>query len=284
MPRIEVGRGYSTPIELAYEDYGDGQPVVLIHGWPQSAASWERQIPPLLSAGFRVVAYDRRGFGDSDKPATGYDYDTMSADLNAIIERLDLRDAALVGFSMGGGEVARYVGRYGTERLSSATLMSAIPPFLLKRPDNPEGVDGSVFEGILDGLAHDRPAFLSGFLANFYNVDALRGSRISDDAVRMFWNTAVRASSIATSDCVRAWLTDFRGDLPKFQGLPTLILHGEADRIVPAEVSGRRSHEAIPSSSLEIISGAPHGMTWTHADEVNERLIPFLKAKGRVAA
>ena len=283
MPRIEVGRENSGPIELYYEDYGTGRPVVLIHGWPQNCASWERQIPVLLHAGYRVVAYDRRGFGASSKPATGYDYDTMASDLNTLIARLDLREVSLVGFSMGGGEVARYIGRYGTERVRTATLMSAIPPFLLKRSDNPGGVDGSVFDGIIAGLEADRPGFLTGFLSNFYNVDVLGGTRISDDAVRAFWNVAVEASRIATIECVRAWLTDFRHDLEHFD-VPTLIVHGEADRIVPAEVSARRAHDAVAGSQLEIVTGAPHGMTWTHADEVNERLLAFLEARTGAAA
>ena len=283
MPKIEVGRENSAAIEVHYEDYGSGRPVVLIHGWPQAGTSWERQIPGLLAAGYRVVTYDRRGFGASSKPASGYDYDTMAGDLHTIVERLDLRDASLVGFSMGGGEVARYIGTYGTERIRTATLISAIPPFLLKRSDNPGGVDGSVFEGIIGGLEGDRPGFLTGFLNNFYNVDALGGSRISDEAVRMFWNSAVTASPIATVACVRAWLTDFRHDLEHFD-VPTLILHGEADRIVPLEGSARRSHEAIDGSQLEIIPGAPHGMTWTHHDEVNKQLLAFLEARTHVTA
>jgi non-heme chloroperoxidase len=283
MPRIEVGRENSGPIELHYEDYGSGRPVVLIHGWPQSGSSWERQIPPLLASGYRVITYDRRGFGASSWPASGYEYDTFARDLNTIVERLDLRDVSLVGFSMGGGEVARYIGTYGTGRVRTATLISAIPPFLLKRSDNPDGVDGSVFEGIIAGLQGDRPGFLTGFLANFYNVDVLRGSRISDDAVRAFWNAAVTASSIATIECVRAWLTDFRHDLEHFD-VPTLILHGEADRIVPLEVSAQRAHEAIEGSRLEIVAGAPHGMTWTHAEEVNKHLLAFLEARAHVTA
>jgi pimeloyl-ACP methyl ester carboxylesterase len=283
MPRIEVGRENSGPIELHYEDYGSGRPVILIHGWPQAGASWERQMVPLLGAGYRVIVYDRRGFGLSSKPAGGYEYDTLARDLHTIIERLDLRDVSLVGFSMGGGEVARYIGTYGSGRVRTATLVSAIPPFLLKGPDNPGGVDGSVFDGIIAGLEGDRPGFLTGFLSNFYNVDVLRGSRISDDAVRAFWNVAVSASPIATIECVRAWTTDFRHDLEHFD-VPTLILHGEADRIVPADVSARPAHAAIDGSQLEILSGAPHGMTWTHADEVNGHLLAFLEARTHAAA
>jgi non-heme chloroperoxidase len=183
MSRITVGQENSTPVELYYEDHGAGRPVVLIHGWPLSGASWEKQVAALLAAGHRVITYDRRGFGRSSQPATGYNYDTFAQDLDKLVTKLDLRDVALVGFSMGGGEVARYLGTYGSKRVGKAVFISSVPPFLLKTSDNPEGVDGSVFEGIKKAIAADRPAFLSAFLTDFYNVDVLRGKRISDQAV-----------------------------------------------------------------------------------------------------
>ena len=228
MSKITVGQENSTPIELYYEDHGSGKPVVLIHGWPLSGASWEKQVAALLDAGHRVITYDRRGFGRSSQPATGYDYDTFAEDLHKLVTKLDLRDVALVGFSMGGGEVARYLGTYGSERVSKAVFIAAVPPFLLKTADNPEGVDGSVFEGIKKAIAADRPAFLSAFLKDFYNVDVLGGKRISDQVVQYSWNVAAAASAKGTLDCVPAWGTDFRKDLPRitcprwsFTAMPT---------------------------------------------------------------
>jgi non-heme chloroperoxidase len=272
---IHVGQENSTPIELYYEDHGSGKPVVLIHGWPLSGASWEKQVAALLATGHRVITYDRRGFGKSSQPATGYEYDTFAEDLHKLVTALDLHDFALVGFSMGGGEVARYIGRYGTERVSKAVFMAAVPPFLLKTGDNPNGVDGKVFEGIKQGIAADRPAFLAQFLANFYNVDVLGGKLISDEVVRLSWNVAVSASPKGTLDCVTAWYTDFRQDLPRVD-VPTLVIHGDADRIVPIEVSGIPTQQAIKGSRLVAVKGAPHGLNWTHADQVNAELVSFL--------
>jgi non-heme chloroperoxidase len=273
---IHVWQENSTPIELYYEDHGSGKPVILIHGWPLSGASWEKQVAALLATGHRVITYDRRGFGKSSQPATGYEYDTFAEDLHKLVTALDLHDFALVGFSMGGGEVARYIGRYGTERVSKAVFMSAVPPFLLKTGDNPNGVDGSVFEGIKQGIAADRPAFLAQFLANFYNVDVLGGKLISDEVVRLSWNVAVGASAKGTLDCVTAWYTDFRKDLPRVD-VPTLVIHGDADRIVPIEVSGIPTQKAIKGSRLVTLKGAPHGLNWTHADQVNAELVGFLE-------
>ncbi len=275
MPYVAVGRENSGDVELYYEDHGSGRPVVLIHGWPLSGRSWEKQTAALLEAGYRVVTYDRRGFGESSKPTFGYEYDTLAADLHALLTDLDLRDATLVGFSMGGGEVARYVAKHGTERVGKAAFVAAIPPFLLKTTDNPEGVDGPVFDGIRKGLAADRPAFLAGFLRNFYNVDVLGGKRVSDELVRLSWNIASGASPAGTLACVSAWLTDFRKDLAKFD-LPTLVVHGDADRIVPLEVSGRRTHAAVQGSKLVVLKDAPHGLNWTHAEELHRALIEFL--------
>jgi non-heme chloroperoxidase len=279
MPYIKVARENSGGVELYYEDHGTGHPVVLIHGWPQSGRAWEKQVTALLDAGHRVITYDRRGFGDSSRPTFGYEYDTFSEDLHKVLTRLKLHDVALVGFSMGGGEVARYLGTYGTERVSHAVFISSVPPFLLKTQDNPAGMDGSVFEAIKRGLEADRPAFLRHHLANFYNVDLLGGKRISDEAVQFAWNVAVGASPRATRDCVSAWLTDFRKDLARIT-VPTLVIHGDADRIVPIEASGRRTHELVKDSRLVVVEGGPHGLLWTHADSVNRELVDFL-GKGK---
>ena len=273
---INVGQENSTPIDLYYEDHGSGTPVVLIHGWPLSGASWEKQVAALLTAGHRVITYDRRGFGQSSKPAVGYDYETFAEDLHKLVTALDLRDFALVGFSMGGGEVARYLGTYGSERVSKAVFMAAVPPFLLKTPDNPTGVDGSVFDGIKKGIAADRPAFLSAFLANFYNVDVLGGKRISDQLVQSSWNVAVGASPKGSLDCVTAWYTDFRKDLQRID-VPTLVIHGDSDRILPIEVTGNLTQKAVKGSRLLVVEGGPHGLNWTHADKVNPELVDFLK-------
>ncbi|MCX5786995.1 MAG: alpha/beta hydrolase [Elusimicrobia bacterium] len=277
MPYINVGEENSASIDLYYEDLGAGEPVVLIHGWPLSGTSWEKQISALLAAGRRVIIYDRRGFGQSGKPATGYDYDTFALDLHKLVTKLDLRRIALVGFSMGGGEVARYLGRYGSERVSKAVFISSVPPFLLKTADNPEGVDGSVFEGIRKAIAADRPAFLSGFLADFYNVDLLGGKRISDQVVRYNWNVAAGASAKGTLDCVAAWGTDFRKDLPRID-VPTLVIHGDADRILPIAATGIRTHKAVKGARLAVVKEGPHGLIWTHAEQVNHELVEFLSA------
>lgn len=273
---IHVGQENSTPIELYYEDHGAGKPVVLIHGWPLSGASWEKQTAALLAAGFRVITYDRRGFGKSSQPAIGYEYDTFAEDLHKLVTTLDLRDFALVGFSMGGGEVARYIGKHGTDRVSKAVFISSVPPYLLKAPDNQTGVEMGVFDGIKKAIAADRPAFMTQFLNNFYNVDQLGGKLISDEVVRLSWNVAMGASAKGTLDCVTAWYTDFRKDLPKVD-VPALVIHGDADRIVPIDASGRRTHEQVKGSKLVVLQGAPHGLCWTHADRVNAELLSFLK-------
>jgi non-heme chloroperoxidase len=275
MPYVTIGQENSGPIDLYYEDHGTGKPVVLVHGWPLSGASWEKQVAALLEAGRRVITYDRRGFGKSSQPWAGYDYDTFAEDLQKLVTKLDLRDFALAGFSMGGGEVARYLGKYGSERVSKAVFISSIPPFLLKTPDNPQGVDGSVFEGIKKAIVADRPAFLSAFFANFYNVDVLGGKRISDQAVQLSWNIAVGASPKGTLDCVSAWLTDFRNDLQSIN-VPTLVIHGDSDRILPISATGKRTPEFVKGSKLAVIEGGPHGLTWTHAELVNRELVGFL--------
>jgi pimeloyl-ACP methyl ester carboxylesterase len=275
MSFLTVGKENSTAIDLYYEDHGSGRPVVLIHGWPLSGASWEKQILALLAAGHRVITYDRRGFGRSSQPAFGYHYDTFAADLDALLTTLDLEDVVLAGFSMGGGEVARYLGTYGSKRVRKAVFMGAITPALGTSADNPAAVDGAVFAGIQQALRADRPAFLAGFLQNFYNFDALGGTRMSEEAVRASWNVAVGASPIGTIECVAAWGTDFRADLRKIT-VPTLVIHGEADRIVPLAVSGARMHEFVAGSRLVTLPGAPHGFTWTHAEETNRELLQFI--------
>jgi non-heme chloroperoxidase len=276
MSFINVGKENSTGIDLYYEDHGMGNPVVLIHGWPLSSASWEKQVPALLEAGYRVVSYDRRGFGYSSKPVTGYNYDAMADDLNKIMTKLDLRYATLVGFSMGGGEVARYLGKYGPDRVSKAVFISAITPFLLKTAENPEGVDGDTFKGMKQAVMADRPAFLTKFFYNFYNVDLLKGTKVSDEVLQLNWSVAGMASPIGTVECIDAWGTDFRKDLESIN-VPVLVLHGGADRIVPYAASGKRMRGFIADCHSEMIEGAPHGMNWTHAEEINKQLISFLK-------
>jgi non-heme chloroperoxidase len=275
MPYVHVGEENSGSIDIYYEDHGAGRPVVLIHGYPLSGHSWEKQVPELLTAGHRVVAYDRRGFGDSSQPVTGYDYDTFAADLNALLERLDLRDATLVGFSMGTGEVTRYLGQYGSARVRTAVLLGPIPPFLLKTGDNPEGVDQSVFDRIMAAVRADRYAYLKSFLDDFYNVDKFRGTRISDEAWRASFNVAAGASAHATLACVPTWLTDFRADLPQID-IPVLVVQGTEDRILPIDATGRRLPALLKDARLIEIEAGPHNIGWTHADEVNKALLDFL--------
>lgn len=275
MGLINVDEENSSPIDLYFEDHGEGRTVVLVHGWPLSSASWEKQTKALLEAGYRVISYDRRGFGHSDKPSTGYDYDTLASDLDILLTELDLSDVTLVGFSMGGGELARYVGDQGTDRVSGLVFISSIAPFLLKTDDNPEGVDRSVFTGIETAIQDDRPDFLRGFLKSFYNFDALGGSRISQAVLDVNWSVAVQASPKATLDCVGAWLEDFRDDVAAID-VPTLIIHGTEDQIVPIEASGGRMPDLIDGARLVRIEGGPHGILWTHADQVNAALLDFL--------
>jgi non-heme chloroperoxidase len=284
MGSIQVGQENSTEIRIHYEDIGNGQPVVLIHGFPLSGRSWEKQTAALLEAGYRVITYDRRGFGDSSQPSAGYDYDTFAADLDRLMSELDLRDTILVGFSMGTGEVTRYLGTYGSERVSKAVLLGVIPPFLLKTEDNPEGVDGSVFDGIVEAIKADRLAYLTAFYADFYNLDDYLGKRISDEVVRDSWNVAAGAGAVGTVSCPPTWITDFRQDLPKID-VPTLVVHGDADRILPIDATARRLPALIADCRLVEIPRAPHGMLWTHAAEVNEALLEFVTqdAPDRVA-
>jgi non-heme chloroperoxidase len=275
MPYITVGEENSGRIDLYYEDHGAGAPVVLIHGYPLNGHSWEKQVPVLLDAGRRVIAYDRRGFGASSQPTVGYDYDTFAADLNTLMERLDLRDTTLVGFSMGTGEVTRYLGRYGSARVSKAVLLGPIPPFLLQTPDNPQGVPQSVFDGLMTAIRKDRYAYFKGFFDNFYNVDKLGGTRISDEAWRGSFQVAVGASAYATLACVPTWLTDFRNDLPKID-VPALVVQGTEDRILPIDATGRRLPALIKDVKFVEIEGGPHNIGWTHYEEVNRALLDFI--------
>ena len=275
MPHFDVGKENSTSITLYYEDHGAGQPVVLIHGYPLSSSSWEKQIPVLLANGYRVIAYDRRGFGKSSQPTTGYNYDTFAEDLRKLVTHLKLRDFTLVGFSMGGGEVARYIGKYGSKDVSKAVIIGGIPPYLLKRDDNPEGVDGAVFEGIQKAVVADRYAFFTEFFKNFYNTDVHLGKRVSEQAVQASWNTAAISSATASLACVPTWHEDFRNDVAKID-IPTLVIHGDADRIVPFSAAGQRTAKLINGAELVVIKDGPHNIAWTHADEVNAELVTFL--------
>jgi non-heme chloroperoxidase len=275
MTYITVGQENSGSIDIFYEDHGRGQPVLLIHGYPLNGRSWEKQERALLAAGYRVITYDRRGFGQSSQPSIGYDYDTFTADLNALIERLDLRDLVLVGFSMGTGEVTRYLGTYGSGRVSKAVLMGAIPPFLLKTSDNPEGVDASVFDGMKEAVLKDRPAYFKDFLDNLYNTGMYAGTRISDQAWAAAFNVAVSASAYAAHACVDTWLTDFRQDLPKID-VPMLLIHGDADRILPYENTAKRLPELIKGLEFVTVEGGPHNIAWTHPEVVNPALLEFL--------
>jgi non-heme chloroperoxidase len=275
MTRLTVGSENNADIEIYYEDHGSGRPVVLIHGYPLNGHSWERQERELLAAGRRVITYDRRGFGQSSQPTAGYDYDTFAGDLNALVEHLDLRDADLVGFSMGTGEVTRYLGRYGSARIRKAALLGVIPPFLLKTADNPQGVDGEVFEGIKAAIVADRFAYFKSFLDTFYNVDVLGGTRISDQAWQASFAVAVGASPFATYACVDTWLTDFRDDLPKID-VPTLVLHGTEDRILPFSATAERLPGLIKDVKVIPVEGGPHNIAWTHPDKVNPALLGFL--------
>ncbi|MEU6784987.1 alpha/beta hydrolase [Nonomuraea angiospora] len=275
MAYIKVGTENGTDIELYYEDHGTGRPVVLIHGYPLDGHSWEKQSAALLEAGYRVITYDRRGFGQSSQPTIGYDYDTFAADLNTVLETLDLTDVTLVGFSMGTGEVGRYLGRYGSGRVAKAAFLASLEPFLLQTEDNPTGVPQEVFDGISAAATADRYAWFTEFYKNFYNTDENLGGRLSEEALRNSWNVAAGASWYASSAVVPTWLTDFRGDLAAID-VPALILHGTGDRILPIDATAREFHKRVPQADYVEIEGAPHGLLWTHAHEVNEALLTFL--------
>jgi pimeloyl-ACP methyl ester carboxylesterase len=276
MGTIEVGVENSAPIELYYEDHGTGPAVVLLHGWPVDSRSWEPQLHPLLAAGYRVITYDRRGFGRSSRPTTGYDFNTLADDLDAVLTLLDLHDTTLVGFSLGTGEMARYIGTRGTERLSSCVFIESLAPSFVKSDQNPRGVDEAAVAAVQQAILDDRPAWLTGLLADFLNLDEYRGARVSDEVVRNLWNAGAEASPYATWACVADWLDDYSEDIKRID-IPTLILHGTADRILSIEGQGRRLHDALLDSQLVEIDGGPHVMCVTHTDEVNEALFAFLK-------
>jgi non-heme chloroperoxidase len=273
---VNVAQENSTPIDLYYEDHGTGRPVVLIHGYPLSGASWEKQVNVLLTAGYRVITYDRRGFGKSSQPTVGYDYDTFTDDLHKLVSMLELRDFSLVGFSMGGGEVARYIGKFGSSNVRKAVIISGIPPYMLKAPDNPSGVDMGVFKGTESAIIADRFSFLTSFFENFYNTDVLLGKRITKDALHASWNIAAGASPKATLACVRTWYTDFRKDLASID-VPTLVMHGDADRIVPIDTGGAASARMIKDARFVTVKDGPHCITWTHPEIVNPELLKFLE-------
>jgi non-heme chloroperoxidase len=276
MPFVTVGQENSGPIDLYYEDHGTGRPVVLIHGFPLSGASWEKQVPALLDAGYRVITYDRRGFGRSSKPTVGYEYDTLTADLKTLVDTLELDDFVLTGFSMGTGEVVRYLSRYGSERVAKAAMFAPLGPYLLRTDDNPEGVPGKVFDDQKQAIRHDRFAYLKSFLDSFYNVDTFHGSRISDQAWQGAWNVATEASPTGTLLCIDAWCTDFRGELSALSSLPLLVVQGSEDRILPIDNTGRRLPALIQGIQYHEVPGAPHNIGWTHAEVLNPLFLAFL--------
>ncbi|ASD23231.1 alpha/beta hydrolase [Cryobacterium sp. LW097] len=276
MSFITVGTENSTNIDLYYEDHGTGQPVVLIHGFPLDGHSWEKQSAALLDAGYRVITYDRRGFGQSSQPTVGFDYDTFAADLNVVLETLDLRDVVLVGFSMGTGEVGRYLGSYGSDRVAKAVFLASLEPFLLKTDENPGGAAPlEFFEGIVDAVKADRYAYFTEFYTNFYNTAENLGSRLSVEALQNSWNVAAGSGSFAAAAAPLTWITDFRADVAKIT-VPSLIVHGTSDNILPIDSTGRLFAKALPAAEYVEIDGAPHGMLWTHAAEINEVLLAFL--------
>jgi non-heme chloroperoxidase len=272
---IKVGKENSTPIEIYYEDHGSGSPVVLIHGWPLNGDAWEKQTAALLAAGHRVITYDRRGFGRSSKPAIGYNYDTFATDLDALLSALDLTDVSLVGHSMGTGEITRYIGKYGTRRLRKAVLIGTLGPYLVKAPDNPEGIDGKVFDSVRTGIKADRSVAIFDFLRNFYSVGGADGKLVSERVIQANWAVAMGASPIGTLACVDAWIEDFRKDIVR-NDIPTMIIHGDDDRILPAAATSRRQAKMIKNVKYVEIQGGSHGITWTRAEEINAELVPFL--------
>ena len=275
MPYVTVGKENSGPIEVYYEDHGSGTPIVLIHGYPLSGRAWEKQVPVLMEDGHRVITYDRRGFGKSSQPAGGYDYDTFAADLNALMEALDLRDAVLVGHSMGTGEVTRYISKYGSGRVAKGVLISPIPPFLLQTDDNPQGLPGSLFDGFVQSARADTAAWMKGFLDNFFNIDKTRGTLVSDEYYQACLNIALSASAFGTVACIPTWETDFRADLPKLN-VPMLVIQGDADRVLPYPNTGQRLPGMINNLQFDVIEEGPHAICWTHADQVNSALLKFL--------
>ncbi|AZZ35472.1 alpha/beta hydrolase [Bdellovibrio sp. qaytius] len=275
MHYIEVGRENSATIDLHYQDHGSGKPVILLHGWPLNERSWENQEAVLLAKGFRVISYARRGFGDSSKPATGYNYDTFAEDLHKLITKLDLREITLVGFSMGTGEIARYISTYGSDRIEKAVFISGILPALLKTEGNQAGVEKKVFDEMIKKCIEDRPAFIAAFLKDFYSHGILGLKEVSQEVINFSWNLAMEASAIATVNCIDAWLEDFRSDIAKIT-IPSLVIHGSGDRITPIKATGERLKEMLPGCQYIEIDGGPHGLLASHANEVNAALVKFL--------
>ncbi len=275
MGAITVGHENSTPIKLYYEDHGSGPVVLLLHGWPLDSRSWEPQLLPLLAAGYRVITYDRRGFGRSSRPTVGYDFDTLAGDVNAVMTELDLSEVSLVGFSYGAGEAARYIGTYGTDRLKSCIVIETLAPSFAKSADNPSGVDAAGVSGVQQAIAEDRFAWLTGLLGDLLNLDDYLGKRVSEETLRATWQAGAEASPYATWASPPGWLTDFAKDIMRID-VPTLILHGTADRILPIDGQGRRLAAALPKARYVEIDGGPHLMCVTHAAEVNRELLAFL--------
>jgi len=283
MPYVTVGEENSGSIDLYYEDHGSGPPVVLIHGYPLSGRAWDKQVPALLEAGHRVIAYDRRGFGRSSQPASGYDYDTFTADLDALVRKLDLHETTLAGHSMGSGEVTRYLGTYGSARVARGVLVSPIPPFLLRAGDNPEGVPVSVYDGFIRTAKADIPAWMTTFLNVFYSTGAQRDASVSDQAFQASWNLATAMSATAAVACIATWETDFRADLRKID-VPMLVVQGDADQAVPFEKTGKRVPAFVDDVQLVTVSGGPHAIPWTHAEQVNTALLQFIRAHAAAPA
>jgi non-heme chloroperoxidase len=276
MPYVKAGQENSGDIEIYYEDHGSGPPIVLGHGYPLSGQAWEKQVTVLLESGHRVITYDRRGWGNSSQPAVGYNYDTFAADLHALIEKLDLQDAVLVGHSMGTGDVTRYLGRHGSARVSKAVLISPIPPYLVSAGDDPEGIPASVFDGFTATAKADRPSWLKGFLDNFYNMDVYGGTLVTDQAFQASFNIAAAGSAIAAVECIATWETDFRADIASLD-IPVLVIQGDQDRILPIQFTGNRLRGLVKDLAFVSIEGGPHAIAWTHSDQVNAALAEFLK-------
>ena len=275
MKKIEINSG-GEKITLSYNDYGNGKPVVLIHGWPLSKEMWEYQLAPIVDAGFRVIKYDRRGFGKSDKPWDGYDYDTLAADLKGLIDGLELKDVALVGFSMGGGEVARYFGKYNGENVSKAILISSVAPGMLKTDRNPDGVPAEKFDEFMKSLKDDRIGFLADFGKTFFGVTMVNHP-VSAPLMQYYLDLESHASAKATQDCMTSFaFTDFTEDVKKIN-VPTLIIHGDADKTVPIDATGRRAAKMIKNATLIEYEGAPHGLFYTEKEKLNKDLVAFLQ-------
>jgi non-heme chloroperoxidase len=279
MPFVTVGRENSAAIRIYYEDHGSGSPVVLVHGYALNGHSWEKQEAALLAAGYRVITYDRRGFGASSRPSVGYQFGTLAGDLDVLLSRLDLRGVVLAGFAMGTGEVARYLAVHGPGRVRAAVLVAPLLPFLLRTDDNPEGIDRSVFDGITARIAADRPAAMKDFMDRSYNVDLLGGDRVSDQAWQNSFYVAISASAHAAVGCVAACLEDFRGDLARVM-IPVLVIHGDQDRVLPYQATSQRLPALLRNTRSTIIAGGPHAIIWTHADEVNQALLDFIRHPG----